>query len=732
MEGFPPGVRPFSLNLRPDREDPLGRRLRGFPRKRIAPQEHSMLNEKSLRRALFAAPLFAVVTATASLGTGFFGTTQVASTIDDFFVPGSQPNTLIENVFPSVTCSGCHGNYDFDAEPYRRWVSSMMGQAGRDPIFYACLAIANQDAADAGDLCLRCHTPGAWLAGRSVPTDGSALDPVEGDLDGVTCHLCHRMVDPIFDAMENPAVDASILAGLTSIETNPHSGSYILDPNDRRRGPFDLGPSFFWHAWEESPFHRDSALCGTCHDVSNPLYERSGSDYLLGTLATANPDSDKFEQFPVERTYSEWTASDYSQRPVEVGSRFGGNKDTVQSCQDCHMPDTTGTACAPALNGETRTDLPLHNFNGANSWVLGSIFSLYPTESGLDQTLVDSALSRTYNMMGNATDMDIFERNGRLVVRIVNQSGHKFPTGYIEGRRSWINVRFFDAGDNLISQNGKYDYSTATLTTSDTKVYESKHGVSAAVSMMTGIPQGESFHFAVNNTIEKDNRIPPRGFTNGGFAAIQAEPVGEAYGEEVYWDDTEYQIPPGAVKAHVFHNHQTTTKEYIEFLRDENTTNSDGMTAYNQWQLHGRSAPLGIDRGLIEFASANCATPVEYGLSKETSMATLPRLSADDLPSVASGSLTLRVTDAIPNTFCVLIMGSDTDSTSWNGGKRYVSNPITRLGGFMTDGSGEATFVLPLTAAMEDTNMNFQVVFRDTMSTFGLGLTNGLAVDVCE
>ena len=70
----------------------------------------------------------------------------------------------------------------------------MMGQAMRDPIFFAAMDIANQDVAFAGDLCLRCHTPGGWLAGRSEPTDGSAL--IDIDFPGVDCNFCHRMVDP--------------------------------------------------------------------------------------------------------------------------------------------------------------------------------------------------------------------------------------------------------------------------------------------------------------------------------------------------------------------------------------------------------------------------------------------------------------------------------------------------------------------------------------------------------
>ena len=38
-------------------------------------------------------------------------------------------------------------------EPYERWAATMMGQAGRDPIFYATLAIANLDVNLGGEAC---------------------------------------------------------------------------------------------------------------------------------------------------------------------------------------------------------------------------------------------------------------------------------------------------------------------------------------------------------------------------------------------------------------------------------------------------------------------------------------------------------------------------------------------------------------------------------------------------
>ena len=115
----------------------------------------------------------------------FIGT-QVSTTIDDFFLPGSQPDVTRSYISPQK-CGNCHGGYDLDVEPEHTWQGSMMSQAMRDPLYLASLAIANQDAEFAGDLCIRCHAPAGWLSGRSEPTDGSALSDI--DREGVDCHF---------------------------------------------------------------------------------------------------------------------------------------------------------------------------------------------------------------------------------------------------------------------------------------------------------------------------------------------------------------------------------------------------------------------------------------------------------------------------------------------------------------------------------------------------------------
>ena len=546
---------------------------------------------------------------------GYAAAALVGTTLNDFVQPGTQPNTLTDAIAPAGACFFCHGGYDPDDAPYERWAGSMMAQSMRDPVFHAALAIANQDVGEVGELCIRCHTPGGWLAGRSTPTDGSALSGF--DYDGVTCHFCHRLVDPVTD-LENPSEDVGILAALTKPPTDPsHNGQYIVDPLDRRRGPFDPSVCQNYHEARQSPFHQEALLCATCHDVSNPAYTRVGGalpattdTYVLNTIDAEHGTHNRYDEFPVERTYSEWLMSDFAQGPIDMGGLFGGNKTSVSSCQDCHMPDTTGIGCAPGFGGPLRDDLPQHDFSGANSWVplavydLDQSLALYGAGeiSGLPESIFQDAVDRSISMLERASETTLSHTGDELTVRITNNTGHKLPTGYPEGRRMWVNVRFFDAQGVLIQEHGAYDGGTATLTTGDTKVYEIDLGPDAAVASATGLPEAPSLHFALNNKVYKDNRIPPRGFTNANFESIQAAPVAATYADSQFWDDTTFDIPCDAASADVTVFHQTTSREYIEFLRDNNTTNNTGQIAYDAWVARGKSAPVVMDQETLVFS----------------------------------------------------------------------------------------------------------------------------------
>lgn len=165
-------------------------------------------------------------------------------------------------------CDNCHGGYDeavYSNEPAFGWRGSAMGNAGRDPIFWATLAVAEQDFDGVGDLCIRCHSSGGWIAGRSTPTDGSGL--AASDDDGVDCDTCHTATNP--DNSEhlgvmNPPFVANDGAG----EGFYGSGMLSLWSGSDKLGPYSNAEAR--HQFMQSKFHRGD-ICGSCHDVSNSV-----------------------------------------------------------------------------------------------------------------------------------------------------------------------------------------------------------------------------------------------------------------------------------------------------------------------------------------------------------------------------------------------------------------------------------------------------------------------------
>lgn len=688
----------------------------------------------ALRKSLRLTGILAAVTTGTLVWALSPGVTQIPTTVEDWKMPGTQENTLNVDLAPGDSCSTCHGYYDAAIEPYTNWAASMMGQATRDPMWFAAMSIANQDAAFAGDLCLRCHTPNGWLHGKSVPTDGSALDVFNGDVDGVGCHFCHRMVDPVADAA-NPADDTGILAALTTtIPTNPHAAQYVVDPDDNRRGPYDLGAGFGFHAWRQSPFHRESMMCGTCHDVSNPAFTRQpDGTYALNPVNAAHPTNNKEDAFPSERTFSEWAFSQFAKEEIDMGGLFGGNKTEVATCQDCHMPDVSGEAAAPQWGAQFRNDMPLHSFNGGNTWVLKAVRALYPDFiTGLTGPTVDQSIARTRTMLQSAAELYSFIEGDSLMVRVLNNTGHKLPTGYPEGRRMWINVQYRDINGTMIAERGAYNDTTAFLSTSGTTVFEQELGADAAVAAATGVDEGVGFHFALNNVIYHDNRIPPRGFTNAGFETAQAKPVGEDYLDEQFWHDTKYSIPAGTEEIEVSLYYQTTSKEYVEFLRDENTTDDRGEVAYRAWEEFGKSAPELMKSVTFGVNSSPCPPPIEYGFVVPNTSGNEMKISYSGTPSAAAGNFQLEISGGVPNAMMGVFVGTESKHAQLPAGLFLVGGSVTRLAPVQLDGTGSASIPVTITPGMIFNELYYMAVCRDNGAPQNLAFSNGLHVDYCN
>jgi hypothetical protein len=279
------------------------------------------------------------------------------------FMPGSQPGDT-QSMDQAGRCENCHSGYNAAVEPGSNWRGSMMAQSARDPLWLACLTVAAQDSIwalgnpNATDICIRCHSPGGWLAGRSDPTNTSALAGT--DLDGVQCDFCHRMQDPLM-VLGQPDVAAD--SGTRGLARRP--GTYpdlrrsrpsatvqrrvvpgplvVLAPvllgrlprllRDRRRSVLrgtelrsEVGATARYdrrHQIEYSRFHKSRDFCHSCHDVSNPILQN-----LVAGLGTS-AGTEQFAAasfFHVERTSSEFLLSAVRQ------GRGCGNQRRVPGC----------------------------------------------------------------------------------------------------------------------------------------------------------------------------------------------------------------------------------------------------------------------------------------------------------------------------------------------------------------------------------------------------------------
>jgi hypothetical protein len=417
------------------------------------------------------------------------------------------------------------------------------------------------------------------------------------DRQSVQCDFCHRAVDPDYKLGISPLEDVAVLDSLDVLPLAYANGQFVTDPNPIRRGPFfDAEAS---HAFLESPFHREADMCGTCHDVSNPVFVQGATpaEYVPSGFDAPHPDGDLRNMFPVERTYSEWSVSDYATVGV-YAPQFAGNKadGIIRTCQDCHMKDVSGKGCNEP-GAPTRPDMPLHDLTGGNYFIPDVLPGFFPTE--VDPLQLLAGKQRAIGMLEKAASMSLssgqYGGNPSVTVALINETGHKLPSGYPEGRRMWINLKAYDEGSNLVYESGNYDEATGVLThDEDLKVYQIKPGISSRLAPVVGLPSGPSFHFALNDTIFSDNRIPPRGFNNVDFIAIQSPPVAYSYLDGEYSDTTTYVLPQEAVFAEVTLHYQATFKEFIEFLRDENVTNTAGQEIYDAWVQQGRAAPIAM------------------------------------------------------------------------------------------------------------------------------------------
>ena len=549
----------------------------------------------------------------------------LTSTAADMAAPGTQPNAVFGSagyitdglgtrgtpVLP-MSCAACHVvtiTGVSDEAGIGGWNGSMMGNAGRDPYFRAALAIADAQIGGAASFCGRCHMPGNWVRDEARLSENGVQAFSTADIDqGVACLVCHRMVATAPLAGE-AARDADERSAVSTAGIRLSNAQNIYDRQDYRRGPFEVDA---YHNWQQSSLLLSAQLCGGCHDVSNPMLSRDETgQYALNALDTPAPVTATL--FPLQRTYSEWALSAFNSITgvVDVAGLYPGLKridDTltgaVTVCQDCHMPRFEGVLVK--LPDYPTRYVANHSLYGGShpgmADLLGAIWTGYDPEfTPVKQAQMRIAAGEGYTNLRSVGVSVTAALGDGLAVTVTNNAGHKFPTGYEEGRRAWLRVEQVDAlsGRSLFT-SGLYSPGTGRILsgTGDLapRVYEVKNAVGISLANQLGRPElaGPGFNQVLNNEVYRDTRIPPRGFANAPFAAAQAEPVGVAYADGQYWDATGYPVAACASAITVSVMYQQISGEYADFLAVQaNFIVTDAVRGPTNWGalLAGRWMP---------------------------------------------------------------------------------------------------------------------------------------------
>lgn len=312
----------------------------------------------------------------------------------------------------------------------------------------------------------------------------------------------------------------------------------------------------------------------------------------------------------------------------------------IGKCQDCHMRDVVGVGAnkrgAPLRPDEStehpNSGLPLHDMTGGNAWVAGVLASAIPGSPNFDQVNYDllhrpnltldmvsgnsnepaamiAGMERSKQQLKLAaaiSDLDYNSAAGTLSFRVQNNTGHKLLSGFPEGRRMFVNIKMYDDAGTLIFEINPYDYIGGTFKIEDSEYLDKYDGQGIIEDpevlganethieelIYEAHPSSEltdenyTFHFALATDRYKDNRIPPKGFRFLEAQARLAEAKWDGESADDYFTQEEYtggydqvdlvDLPPNASYVEVSLYYQTTSREYIEFLRNE--VNGTGHT----------------------------------------------------------------------------------------------------------------------------------------------------------
>ncbi|MCZ2126591.1 MAG: hypothetical protein LC099_02325 [Anaerolineales bacterium] len=338
------------------------------------------------------------------------------------------------NVPSAEFCAQCH------EKEYREWASSVHSDTGLDLLYDTAannneVAHKNRNGLEKTRWCESCHEPVNLLRGEVNPL--AVVGPSQAAKEGTTCVVCHTAVkaDPL-------AGNGAVTLDLNNLN-NYNEALIMAAPSEHARN---------MQSKTHNPLMGSSDFCGACHTEIRPV-EINGGDPLH-----------------LQSTYEEWQKSEYAEKNIQ--------------CQDCHMPPDPAAFIAE-LNetGKTPKRVVSHRFVGVNYLLTDPTLpsnlttflrgGLPPGGISLDEWKADLLEQQrlTLDLIKSAATLSVSapasvspNATANLDVTIVNSgAGHSLPTGALDQRHMWLEVKATDATGKVIYDNGWFDEKTGKV-----------------------------------------------------------------------------------------------------------------------------------------------------------------------------------------------------------------------------------------------------------------------------
>ena len=231
-----------------------------------------------------------------------------------------------EQIPTAAYCGKCH------EDAHREWRESAHANSFRNPFYIKNVnLIIMSQGIEFTRHCEGCHNPPALFTGAL--TKDSTVNRAF-DEDGVTCMVCHSI-----QKIQNTSGTGSYVMGMPTVMLN-EDGSPVTGPVSYD----DIFAKPKLHARAVmKDFYRTPEFCAVCHKAAVPK--------LLN----------EYKWLRAFNVYDEWQQSSWSrQSPLPFYK-----KDTVSTCQTCHMAKVSAASDSGAKAGQIAS----HRFLGASTTI---------------------------------------------------------------------------------------------------------------------------------------------------------------------------------------------------------------------------------------------------------------------------------------------------------------------------------------------------------------------------